>query len=116
MKFCSKCGKELDDAAVVCMGCGCAVPAANAPAANAAPAPTVTVKSSKASLVLGIVGIIVAWLFALAGHIVSIIGIVLGVKEYKNSGNAVGLVLSIIGEVCAIINSVLGVIMMSGLF
>ncbi len=114
MKFCSKCGKELDDAAVVCIGCGCAVPADNAPAANAEPAPAV--KSSKASLVLGIVGIIVAWLFALAGHIVSIIGIVLGIKEYKNTGNVIGLVLSIIGEVCAVINSVLGVIMMSGLF
>lgn len=25
MKFCSKCGKELSDEAVVCMGCGCAV-------------------------------------------------------------------------------------------
>ena len=23
--FCSKCGKEIDDAAVVCVGCGCAV-------------------------------------------------------------------------------------------
>lgn len=108
MKFCSKCGKELADDAVFCTECG----ASTAPAAPAAPA----VKSSKASLVLGIVGIVVAWLFALAGHIVSIIGIVLGVKEYKNTGNVIGLVLSIIGEVCAIINSLLGVIMMSGLF
>ena len=31
MKFCSKCGKELMDEAVVCTGCGCAV--ANAPQA-----------------------------------------------------------------------------------
>ena len=23
--FCSKCGKEVDDEAVVCLGCGCAV-------------------------------------------------------------------------------------------
>lgn len=29
MKFCTKCGKELMDEAVVCTGCGCAV--ANAP-------------------------------------------------------------------------------------
>ena len=29
MKFCSKCGKEIVDEAVVCPGCGCAV--ANAP-------------------------------------------------------------------------------------
>ncbi|MGN0173833.1 MAG: hypothetical protein ACI39F_05270 [Acutalibacteraceae bacterium] len=25
MKFCEKCGKELNDQAVVCPGCGCAV-------------------------------------------------------------------------------------------
>ena len=25
MKFCSKCGKELIDEAVVCIGCGCSV-------------------------------------------------------------------------------------------
>lgn len=25
MKFCSNCGKEIDDNAVVCPGCGCAV-------------------------------------------------------------------------------------------
>lgn len=25
MKFCQKCGKELDDGAVICTGCGCAV-------------------------------------------------------------------------------------------
>ena len=23
MKFCEKCGKELEDDAIVCMGCGC---------------------------------------------------------------------------------------------
>jgi len=25
MKYCSKCGKELNDDAVICIGCGCAV-------------------------------------------------------------------------------------------
>ena len=29
MKFCSKCGKEIVDEAVVCPGCGCAVAAPN---------------------------------------------------------------------------------------
>ena len=32
MKFCSKCGKELLDEAVVCTGCGCAVTNAPQPA------------------------------------------------------------------------------------
>ena len=35
MKFCSKCGKEIVDEAVVCPGCGCAV--ANAPQTAQAP-------------------------------------------------------------------------------
>ena len=26
MKYCSHCGKELDDEAIVCTGCGCAAP------------------------------------------------------------------------------------------
>ncbi len=29
MKYCSKCGHELRDEAVVCVGCGCAVEATN---------------------------------------------------------------------------------------
>ena len=32
MKFCSKCGKEILDEAIVCPNCGCAV--ANPPASN----------------------------------------------------------------------------------
>ena len=31
MKFCSKCGKELHDDAVVCVGCGCSVSAISQP-------------------------------------------------------------------------------------
>ncbi|MBR4888064.1 MAG: DUF4190 domain-containing protein [Clostridia bacterium] len=65
---------------------------------------------SSASLVLGILGIIFAWLFALIGHILSIIGIVLGVKEYKKTEKMTGLILSIIGESCAIFSSIIGVI------
>lgn len=34
MKFCQHCGKQLLDEAVICPGCGCAVPAANAAAAD----------------------------------------------------------------------------------
>lgn len=32
MKFCSKCGKEIMDEAVICPSCGCAVTNSNAPA------------------------------------------------------------------------------------
>ena len=74
------------------------------------------VKSSKAPIVLGITGIIMAWLLAIAGHALSITGIALGIKEYKATGKMTGLVLSIIGEVCAIISSVIGAISFSGMF
>ncbi len=38
MKFCSKCGKEIHDDAVMCIHCGCAVAQANtAPNVNDAP-------------------------------------------------------------------------------
>lgn len=109
MKFCAHCGNELNDEAVVCVKCGCAAnstPNTSASAAAAAPK-----KKSSVSLILGIVGIVSAWLFALVGHITSIIGIVFGVKEYNETGNMAGLVVSIIGEICAIISSVIGVLM-----
>ena len=74
------------------------------------PAPT-NQKKVQISLILGIIGIVSAWLYALGGHILSIIGIVFGVKEYKETGNMIGLVLSIIGEVCSVISSLIGIIM-----
>ena len=38
MKFCSKCGKEINEEAVICVHCGCSI-APNAPAAANADAP-----------------------------------------------------------------------------
>ena len=125
-KFCGNCGFEMDDAAVVCVNCGCqVVPPAPAqpiqqqmPMNNQMPmgAPVQPAKKTQVSMILGIIGIITAWLFALIGHITSIIGIVLGIKEYKASGKMTGLVLSIIGEVCAILSSLLGMVMMGAMF
>lgn len=59
-----------------------------------------TGKKAQISIILGIMGIVFAWLFAFVGHIVSIIGIILGIKEYKETEKLTGLVLNIIGEVC----------------
>jgi hypothetical protein len=64
------------------------------------------------SLILGILGIVFAWLFAIVGHAVSIIGIVLGNKEKKETGKNTGLVISIIGEICAVLSSLIGIISM----
>lgn len=103
--FCKTCGKEISDEAVVCPECGCLThnEAVTTESEQAK-------KGSKTSTILGIIGIVVAWFFALAGHIVSIIGIVTGIKEYKETGKMTGLVLSIIGEACAIFSSIVGAV------
>ena len=107
-KFCTHCGTEVSDDAVICVNCGCAIeqkPAAPA----AAPAGKIQV-----SVILGIVGIIFAWLLAIIGHITSIIGIVFGIKEYKQTNKMLGLILSIVGEVFAILSSIIGAVALSG--
>ena len=43
MKFCSKCGKEILDEAVVCPGCGCAVVSPGTPAVTSSDADEVSV-------------------------------------------------------------------------
>ena len=73
--------------------------------------PMQNTSTPKAALVLGILGIVFAWLFALVGHVLSIIGIVIGNKEKKTMNYSTGLTLSIIGEVCAAISSILGIIL-----
>ena len=112
--FCSKCGKEIADEALICTGCGCAVNKTNIN--NAVSTPAKTEKKTSTALILGIIGIVFAWLFALVGHITSIIGIILGIKEYKETEKMTGLVLSIIGEVCSIFSSIIGAVAFSSIF
>lgn len=131
--FCKRCGTENPDTATYCSRCNSPLQNQAQPQQQSAQttynyqppqqqqyqqpqyqhAPAT--KPSYASLVLGIIGIIFAWIFALVGHVTSIIGIVLGAKEYKATGNIAGLVLSIIGEICSIISSVLGVLIVSAM-
>ena len=108
-KYCSNCGGVMDDSAVACPKCGAPVGSAVNPAPAAAPSP-------KAATVLGILGIVFAWIIALFGHVLSIIGIILGIKEYKTAGKSAGLILSIIGEACALLNSLLGILLAASLF
>ncbi len=103
MKFCEKCGKELADEAVVCMGCGCAVSNIETGNTTYQQEPTVPKEpfSSKQSVtaiilagigaVLPIVGIILSfllgsWLNMLLCAIclaVSIVGLVFAIKAKK---------------------------------
>ncbi len=91
MKFCTKCGKELLDEAVICVGCGCAV---ERPAAAPAAVPAgnlLTQLSSRVQvdaivwLVIGILQIIlgftVDWFILLVG----VLNIVLAVQDYTYS-------------------------------
>ncbi len=70
-------------------------------------------KSSTAvgPVILGVLGIVFAFLLALVGHVLSIIGIIYGAKEYKENGKSVGLIISSIGEALAIISSIAGIMM-----
>ena len=102
-RFCTHCGHEVEGEAIVCVKCGCTLSQKKN---------NVDLDSSskiQISLILGIIGIVSAWLFALVGHITSIVGIVIGVKEYKETEKNLGLVLSIIGEVCSVVSSIIGV-------
>ena len=109
--YCTVCGKEISDDAVICTGCGCAVESKNASVESNKSQP----KKAQTSLILGILGIVFAWIFALVGHITSIIGIVIGIKEYKENEKMAGLVLSIIGEVCSIFSSIIGAVTFAAL-
>ncbi|MDO4757370.1 MAG: hypothetical protein Q4A54_13555 [Parabacteroides sp.] len=77
------------DEAVICPGCGCMVNGK-----TTTPSKNQSQKKTSVSLILGIIGIVFAWLFALVGHIVSIIGIVFGIKEYKESEKMTGVLFS----------------------
>ncbi len=112
--YCRFCGKEIPDEAVLCIGCGAAVKSTKI--SSSAGASTETTNNPYLALILGILGIILAWVFALAGHILSIIGIVVGIKEYKNNNAVSGLAVSIMGEFCSVLSSAIGVLIVFGYF
>ena len=65
-----------------------------------------------ASLVLGILSLVFALLIALVGEVLGIIGIVLARRNCKEKNTKAALVCSIIGLVLAVINHILGMLMM----
>lgn len=104
MKFCSKCGKELVDEAVVCVNCGCSVADPATPAAPAvADAPNIG--------------------FAILGFFIPLVGLILYLinkdtapKKAKSAGKGalIGFIVStVLGIVYgAILGSLLGSAMM----
>ena len=65
-----------------------------------------------AGLVLGILSIPCGLLIAISGWILGIIGIVLNLQNKNDKNTKVGLILSIIGLVVSIINSIVGAVLM----
>ncbi len=128
MNFCPNCGAALQPDERFCSACGTPVaqqapanqyaqPANDPFAQNQVPYnPPVNIvqpegqKKNNTPIILGAIAIVFSWIFALVGHILAIVGLVQGVKEYKTNKNVAALVLPIIGEVCAVISSVIGVI------
>lgn len=72
-------------------------------------------QSYSAGLVLGILSIPCGILIAIAGWVLGIVGIVLNVKKKDEMNTTAGLVLSVIGLVVSITNSIVGIILYSGL-
>lgn len=112
MAFCRRCGAQIPNQNLLCPYCGTDTCLPTAPS-YPQPYPPASSQRANAAITLGIIGIISAFLLALIGHVTSIIGIVLGAKEYRATGKVAGLVLSIIGEACSILSSVLGMLIMT---
>ena len=72
MKFCSKCGKQLMDEAVICPGCGCAQPTTNAPASTAGPVQSGAMPGETSGLAT--CAMVFAFLMPIVGLILGIIG------------------------------------------
>ena len=90
MKYCSKCGKELFDEAVICPGCGC--PTGAPIPTQAAPKNNLLTKLSERLKINGIIWIVIAVvqiIIGLAGTwlplIVGILNIVSAVKDMNYS-------------------------------
>ena len=100
--FCKHCGNQIPDNATFCSHCGNAVQTTTPPTPPVNPYYAPQQGNGKfpvVSLVLGILGIILAIIPSIfyIGLILSIVGLVFGVKEKAATGKGVGLVLSIIG-------------------
>ena len=112
MKFCSHCGKEIMDEAVVCPGCGCGVQERTVEN----PYSEEKAEVSKTAVVLGAVGIAGAVLLAIVGHICSIIAIILGIIDCTKNRKPTGLILGIVGEVLSVFSSLIGAAIVASMF
>ncbi|MCR4726389.1 MAG: zinc ribbon domain-containing protein [Clostridia bacterium] len=96
MKYCSKCGTELVDEAVVCVKCGCAV-------GSLGNEPEVKKKNAVALL-----GFILSFFFSIPGLILGIIGLVQSKKLKDGKGFSIAAIcISAFSIICFIIMMVI---------
>jgi hypothetical protein len=107
--YCSKCGKQVEDGARFCSGCGASLQNYQnmfVPNENTKKEAGMAI----ASLVLGIIGII-AWIIPIIGLPIGIAALVLGILGIKRSSKGMsiaGIVLAVICLVLTITNSAIG--------
>lgn len=98
--YCSNCGNEIHENAVVCIHCGCAVKNTSTPQETATP--------KQQYNVLAIVGFIMAFFMPLAGLICSIIGYKRADRDFNGAQKGLALAGTIISAIAlAIIAAVL---------
>lgn len=103
--YCSKCGKEMEDGATFCSGCGTPLQ----PVSNETPKQE-SLGLGIAALVLGIVGLL-AWIIPIIGLPVGVVALILGIMGLMKSNKGMsiaGIVLGIICLVLTIINGAIG--------
>ena len=115
--FCTKCGKEIDNDAVVCPYCNSATSEA---ATDVSTQQVVTPQPASngmgiASIVLGALGIVFGLLIALLGYIFGGAGLALAITARNKNGastlTTVGMVVSIFTLALSLVNSILGIIL-----
>lgn len=112
MKFCTFCGREIADEAVICLGCGCRTQKINANASSQATIPSqqIIIEETESQLatwakICGIVSFFVGW-FALGITAIVLASISKDETNGEMSSSAK------VGYVCGIISTVLSLVLL----
>ena len=115
--YCLNCGREIDDKALNCPYCGTLTENAQAAPAYSNVKPKVQSSTlAIVSIVIGSIGILMAWLIALLGYIFGGTALTFALVSHNKVPEdrkwLTGLILSCITLISAIINSILGMLLM----
>lgn len=125
MKYCSHCGSELVDEAVICPKCGCAVPGmivSQRPAAQLQEREGTGIASlilALVSITLSIIAFFVFGWLSLVAVALSITGLVMGISSYRSSRSPIaltGIILNAVGLILAVVTTILYIITLVVLF